>query len=91
MHTSPAVPFATRYPLLVRGGVALVLMGLVRLGIAVGWVPPQWELTESGVEQAIDAALFAWAWLSGQRKVTPVADARDDSGRPLVVVGRVEP
>lgn len=91
MHTPPPTPITARYPLLLRGAVALLAMGLVRLGIAVGWVPPEWELTELGVEQAIDAVLFAWAWFTSQRRVTPVADPRDDYGRPLVVQGRVEP
>lgn len=90
MHPAPRTPFTVRYPLMVRGALALVLMGLARLGIALGWIPPEWELTESGVEQLFDAALFAWAWFSGQRKVTPVADPRDDYGRPLVVQGHVE-
>ncbi|MGP3914289.1 hypothetical protein [Nonomuraea sp. 10N515B] len=90
-HISDRTPFAVRYPLMVRGAVALVLMGLARLGIALGWIPPEWELTETGVEQLFDAALFAWAWFSSQRKVTPVSDPRDNYGRPLVVQGRVEP
>lgn len=89
-HTPYPVPFATRQPLLVRGGVALVAMGLTRLAVALGWIPPEWELSESGVEQALDGLYFAWAWFAGQRKVTPVADPRNDHGRPLVV-GRVEP
>ncbi|MFI6534200.1 hypothetical protein ACIBHY_17195 [Nonomuraea sp. NPDC050547] len=90
MHPAPKAPFAVRYPLLVRGALALVLMGLARLGIALGWIPPEWELTETGVEQLFDAALFAWAWFTSQRKVTPVADPRDDRGRQLVVQGWVE-
>ena len=90
MHPIPKTPFTVRYPLLVRGALALVAMGLVRLGIALGWIPPEWELTETGVEQAFDAALFAWAWFAGQRKVTPVADPKDDRGRPLLVAGHVE-
>ncbi|WP_327587023.1 hypothetical protein OHA25_08430 [Nonomuraea sp. NBC_00507] len=90
MHPIPKTPFTVRYPLMVRGALALVLMGLVRLGIALGWIPPEWELSEAGVEQLFDAALFAWVWFSSQRRVTPVADPRDDRGRPLVVQGHVE-
>lgn len=90
MHPAPKTPFTVRYPLMVRGALALVLMGLARLGIALGWIPPEWELNETGVEQIFDAALFAWAWFSGQRKVTPVADPKDDHGRRLVVQGHVE-
>lgn len=89
--TSPfPVPFTTRYPLLIRGAVALILMGAVRLGIALGWVPPEWDLTEHGVEQLLDAVLFAWAWFTSHSRVTPVAAPRDDRGRPLVAQGRVE-
>lgn len=84
MHTPDPTPFTVRYPLLVRGGIALVLMGVVRLGIAVGWVPPEWELSETGVEQLIDGGLFAWAWFTSQGKVTPVAAPRDNRGRELV-------
>lgn len=90
MHPTPKTPFTVRYPLLVRGGVALVLMGLTRLAVAVGWIPPEWELTERGVEQLLDAVYFAWAWFTSQKRVTPVADPRDDLGRPLVVAGHVE-
>ncbi|WP_049562252.1 hypothetical protein [Nonomuraea sp. SBT364] len=89
-HTPYPVPVSVRYPLMVRGAVALVAMGLARLGIALGWIPPEWELTESGVEQLFDAALFAWAWFTSQRKTTPVADPRDNRGRPLVVAVRDE-
>ncbi|MDF5758631.1 hypothetical protein [Spongiactinospora sp. TRM90649] len=84
MHTPDPVPVRIRYPLLVRGGIALVLMGVTRLAVAVGWIPPEWELSETGVEQAIDGVLFAWAWWTSQRHVTPVADPRDDHGRQLV-------
>lgn len=91
MHPIPKTPLTVRQPLLVRGALALIVMGLARLGIALGWIPPEWELTENGVEQIFDAALFAWAWFTSQRKVTPTADPRDDHGRPLVVQGRVEP
>ena len=88
-HTPYPVPLTTRQPLLVRGGAALVLMGLARLGIALGWIPPEWELTEHGVEQLFDGLVFAWAWFTSQRKVTPVADPKDNHGRPLMV-GHVE-
>lgn len=91
MHTPDKAPFTVRFPLLVRGAVALLLMGIVRLGVALGWVPPEWELNETGVEQLLDGVFFAWAWFTSQRKVTPVADPRNDQGRPLVVRGRVEP
>ncbi|WP_327090331.1 hypothetical protein OIE66_06820 [Nonomuraea sp. NBC_01738] len=33
----------TRQPLLVRDGIALAAMGLVRLGIAMGWWPEEWS------------------------------------------------
>lgn len=90
MHPAPKIPFPVRYPLLVRGALALIVMGLARLGVALGWLPAEWELNETGVEQLFDAVLFAWAWFSGQAKVTPVADPRDDNGRSLTVQGRVE-
>ncbi|WP_214327832.1 hypothetical protein [Nonomuraea sediminis] len=90
MHPVPKTPFTIRYPLLVRGAVALVLMGVTRLAVALGWIPKEWELTENGVEQLLDSAYFAWAWFTSQRKVTPVADPHDDHGRPLVVQGYVQ-
>ncbi|MFI6706157.1 hypothetical protein ACIBF7_06995 [Nonomuraea sp. NPDC050478] len=92
MHPIPKIPFTARYPLLLRGGIALVLMGVTRLAVALGWFPPEWELSERGVEQLLDGLYLAWAWVTSQRRVTPVADPRDDRGRPLVAVpGRVEP
>jgi hypothetical protein len=91
LHTPDRSPFSVRYPLLVRGALVLLVMGLARLFIALGWIPPEWELDERGIEQAFDGLLVAWAWFSSQRKVTPVADPRDSHGRPLVVQGRVEP
>jgi hypothetical protein len=91
MHTPDPVPFRVRYPLLVRGAVVLLVMGIVRLAIAFGWVPQEWNLDENGVEKLIDGGLFAWAWFTSQRKVTPVADPKDDHGRPLVIQGRVQP
>ena len=90
MHPTPKTPFTVRYPLLVRGGVALLLMGLTRLAVALGWIPPEWELNETGVEQLLDGLYLGWAWLSSQRKVTPVADPRDNYGRPMVGQGYVE-
>ncbi|MFI6485037.1 hypothetical protein ACIBH1_44480 [Nonomuraea sp. NPDC050663] len=90
MHPAPKTPFTVRYPLLVRGALALVVMGLVRLGIALGWIPAEWELSDKGVEQLFDGALFAWAWFTSQRKVTPVADPRDNAGAQLVPVGRYD-
>ncbi|MDP4512077.1 hypothetical protein [Nonomuraea turcica] len=89
-HTPDRTPFSARYPLMVRGALALVLMGLARLGVALGWIPPEWELTDRGVEQLFDGLVFAWAWFSSQRKVTPVADPRDNYGRPLAIQSRVE-
>ncbi|MEV0306548.1 hypothetical protein [Nonomuraea fuscirosea] len=91
MHPVPRTPFTVRYPLLVRGGIALVLMGITRLAVALGWIPPEWEINETGVEHLLDAVYFAWAWFSGQRQVTPVADPRDSAGRPLAAQGRAEP
>lgn len=91
MHPVPKTPFAVRYPLLMRGGIALLLMGITRVAVALGWFPPQWELSETGVEQLLDGIYLAWAWVTSQQHVTPVADPRDDHGRPLVVQGRVEP
>ena len=88
-HTPYPVPFATRQPLLVRGGAALVVMGLARIAVAFGWIPPEWEVTESGVEQLFDGLVFAWAWFTSQQRVTPVADPKDNHGRPLVA-GHVE-
>ena len=79
--------FTVRFPLLVRGAIALLLMGIVRLGIALGWLPAEWSLDEVTVEKVIDTVIFAWAWVSSQKKVTPVADPKDDHGRRLVHAG----
>ncbi|MGW4426568.1 hypothetical protein [Streptosporangium sp. NPDC004631] len=76
--------FIVRQPLLLRGAVALLAMGVVRLGIALGWLPPEWALDEARVEQVLDAVIAAWAWVSARRVVTPVAAPRDSRGRPLV-------
>lgn len=75
--------FAVRQPLLLRGAIALLLMGAVRLGIALGAIPPEWAVDETRVEQLLDAAIAAWAWWSARRVVTPVAAPRDHLGRPL--------
>lgn len=73
----------TRYPLMVRGAIALLLMGAVRLSVALGVIPPEWALDEARVEQLLDGAIAAWAWFASQSKVTPVAAPRDDFGRVL--------
>lgn len=88
-HTPYPVPFTVRQPLLVRGGIALVAMGVTRLAVAFGWIPPEWQLDENGVEQLLGGLYFAWAWFTSQKRVTPVADPKDNAGRPLVV-GHVE-
>jgi hypothetical protein len=76
--------FRIRQPLLVRAAIALLGVGAVRLGIAVDAIPAQWDINEARVEQLIDGAIAAWAWISARRVVTPVADPRDDRGRQLV-------
>ncbi|GAA3251755.1 hypothetical protein [Nonomuraea helvata] len=73
-----------REPLLLRGAVALLLMGAVRLCIALGVIPPEWALDEARVEQLLDGAVVAWAWFAGRRTVTPVAAPRGRDGLPLV-------
>lgn len=77
--------FMVRQPLLLRGAIALLLMGAVRLGIALGWLPEEWALDEVRVEQGMDGAIAAWMWFSGRHVVTPVAAPRDADGRALVV------
>jgi hypothetical protein len=78
------VNWTIREPLLLRGAIALLLMGAVRLFIALGVIPPEWTLDEARVEQLLDGAVVAWAWFSGRRTVTPVAVPRDRDGLPLV-------
>lgn len=58
--------WTVRQPLLVRGAIALLLMGAVRLGIALGWLPEQWALDEARVEQLLDGLIAAWAWFSAR-------------------------
>jgi uncharacterized protein (DUF2252 family) len=76
--------FAIRNPLLLRGAIALLLMGAVRLLVALGVVPAEWDLDEARVEQLLDFAIAAWAWFSARAKVTPTADPRANDGTPLV-------
>ncbi|RJL21122.1 hypothetical protein [Bailinhaonella thermotolerans] len=78
------VSFSVRQPLLLRGAIALAIIGVVRIAIALGLIPPQWDLDEARVEQVIDMVIVGWAWLSARAKVTPVADPRTDDGRPLM-------
>ncbi|MDX3100432.1 hypothetical protein [Nonomuraea angiospora] len=78
------VNWTIREPLLLRGAIALLLMGAVRLCIALGVIPPEWALDEARVEQLLDGAVVAWAWFSGRHTVTPVAAPRDREGLPLV-------
>ncbi|WP_067184660.1 hypothetical protein [Microtetraspora niveoalba] len=75
--------FAVRNPLLLRGAIALVVIGIARILIATGLIPADWDLDEARVEQVFDGSVAAWAWFSARRKVTPVADPRDDTGRVL--------
>lgn len=83
--------WTVRQPLLVRGAIALLLMGAVRLGIALGWLPEQWALDEARVEQLLDGLIAAWAWFSARGVVTPVAVPRDNDGRELIPAGRPYP
>ncbi|WP_326646042.1 hypothetical protein OG884_15435 [Streptosporangium sp. NBC_01755] len=77
--------FTIRQPLVVRGALALVGVGVVRLGVWAGWLPADWATVDVvSIEQVIDGAFAALAWWSAHRVVTPVADPRDDRGRPLV-------
>lgn len=81
------VNWTVRQPLLLRGAIALLAMGAVRLGIALGWLPTEWDLDEARVEQLLDGAIAAWAWFSARRVVTPVAAPRDNDGQALVRPG----
>ncbi|MDH2425798.1 hypothetical protein [Sphaerisporangium sp. TRM90804] len=73
-----------RQPLVLRGALALVGVGVVRLGVWAGWLPTQWaDVDVVSVEQMIDGAILVLAWWSTHRRVTPVAAPRDNQGRGL--------
>ena len=79
------VALAARQPLLLRAAVALVLLGVVRLTVWAGWIPPEWgEIGATDVERFIDAVILGLTFRSIHRTVTPVAAPRDTQGRELV-------
>ncbi|MFI6485295.1 hypothetical protein ACIBH1_45810 [Nonomuraea sp. NPDC050663] len=82
--------FSVRNPLLLRAGLALLVVAVARVAVALGVIPAEWAVDEARVEQGFDALVFAWAWFSARRHVTPVADPRDNAGNQLVPVGRYD-
>lgn len=76
--------WTVRQPILLRGGLALLVMGAARVGVALDWIPAEWQIDEHGVEQLFDGLVAAWSWFSTHRVVTPVAAPRADDGRQLV-------
>ncbi|WP_067171232.1 hypothetical protein [Microtetraspora niveoalba] len=76
--------FAARQPLLIRIAIAAVLAAVGRLLVLVGWLPPDWVVSDDAVQDGLDGLLALWAFWSAHRRVTPVAAPRDDLGRQLI-------
>lgn len=75
---------AARQPIVVRAAIVIALVALLRIGAMLGWIPPDWPLTEDAVQDWIDRVLAVVAAWSAWRAVTPVAAPRDNIGRELV-------
>ncbi len=78
-----------RQPLVLRGALALVGVGAVRLGVWAGWLPAEWARVDVvSVEQIIDGVILVVSWWSAHGVVTPVAAPKDAQGRVLVPAQR---
>ncbi|RCG19129.1 hypothetical protein DQ384_38275 [Sphaerisporangium album] len=76
-----------RQPLAIRGALALIGVGALRLAVWAGWLPAEWARVDLvSIEQVIDGIIVVLAWWSAHRAVTPVADPRDATGRVLIPV-----
>lgn len=70
-----------RDPLTPRALAALVVAAVVDLVVVLG-VPVPAGL-EAAIVGVVGAATLVYLVMAGKRKVTPVADPRDDEGRKL--------
>ncbi len=78
-----------RQPLVLRGALGLIGVGVVRLGVWAGWLPAEWARVDVvSVEQIIDGVILVMAWWSTHRVVTPVAAPKDNQGRTLAPAPR---
>ncbi|MGR6922539.1 hypothetical protein ACU635_50510 [[Actinomadura] parvosata] len=80
----------SREPAVVKGAVVGLLAAIVHVLVVVFNVTLPGFLDEATLAGALDFVAGAIVvWLI-RRSVTPVADPRDEHGRPLVVQGRAE-
>jgi zinc transporter ZupT len=81
----------SREPAVVKGAIVGLLGAIVHVLVVVtgvelpGFLDPT---TLAGVLDFVAGAIAVWLI---RRSVTPVADPRDEQGRPLVIQGHVEP
>jgi hypothetical protein len=76
-----------RQPLVVRAIVAIVVVAGLRVAVLLHVIPPDTTLSEDQVQDWIDGIVVLLSYASTHRKVTSVADPRDDNGHPLVPAG----
>ncbi|MEU8274896.1 hypothetical protein ACFYOK_29330 [Microbispora bryophytorum] len=76
--------FLARQPLAVRAVIVIALVAGLRIAALLGWIPPDWALSEDRVQDGIDSVLGLLAVWSAHRAVTPVAAPQDNQGRALV-------
>lgn len=79
--------FSIRQPVVIRAGVALVVMGAARIAAWAGWIPEEWGNVElDRVEQLFDLVVLYFSWRSIHKVVTPVAAPRANDGKVLVPI-----
>ncbi len=76
-----------RQPVAARLLVVIVVVAGLRIAVLLRWIPPDWAVSEDAVQDWIDRAAGLYAAWRIYRKVTPVADPKDDAGRALVPAG----
>ncbi|MEU8196321.1 hypothetical protein AB0C10_21295 [Microbispora amethystogenes] len=75
--------FLARQPLVARAVVVIALVAILRIAALLGWIPPDWVLSEDRVQDGIDGVLGLLAVWSAHRAVTPVAAPRNNEGQAL--------
>ncbi|GAA1015918.1 hypothetical protein Aple_010870 [Acrocarpospora pleiomorpha] len=72
-----------RQPILIRMIIVIGVVALGRIAALLGWIPPDWAVSEDRVQDWIDGGLVLLAAWEARRVVTPVAAPRDNQGRVL--------
>ncbi len=76
--------FVLRQPIVVRALIVIAVVAALRIGALIGFIPPDWVLTEEQVQLWLERVAMVWAAWSAWRAVTPVKEPRDERGQALV-------